>query len=68
MQLDQGKFYNVVLEKTNAKLSQLQNQNIVLEAQLHLAVETNKLLQEELDKLKKKKDKSTQQDDYSSPN
>lgn len=68
MQIDQNKFYNIVLEKTNAKLSQLQNQNIVLEAQLQLAVETNKTLQEEIDKLKKKKDKSTIQDDYSSPN
>jgi len=48
----------LVMEKTNKKLNELQAQVIVLEAQLHLAVEINKQLQEQADKVKKKEPKS----------
>lgn len=45
---------NVVIEKTNKKMNELQNQVIVLEAQLHCVVEINKQLKEQLDNTKKK--------------
>lgn len=57
---------NSVLERTNAKLGQLQNQVIVLETQLQFALELNKSLQDELDKAKKKKEKNTEE--FTSPN
>lgn len=57
---------NAVLERTNAKLGQLQNQVIVLETQLQFALELNKSLQEELDKAKKKKEKTSEE--FTSPN
>ena len=59
MQIDQTKFMNLLIEKTNNKLNQANNQIIILEAQLQLAIELNKSLQDELDKLKKKKEKTT---------
>ena len=70
MQIDQTKFMNLLIEKTNNKLNQANNQIIILEAQLQLAIELNKSLQDELDKLKKKKEKTTQSqtEEYSSPN
>lgn len=64
MQIDQNKFMNSVLERTNAKLGQLQNQVIVLETQLQFALELNKSLQEELDKIKKKTSKEKVTEDY----
>ena len=57
MQVDSVKFMNLVIEKTNKKLNELQAQVIVLESQLQLAGEINKQLQDQLDKTKKK-DKS----------
>lgn len=66
MHIDQNKFMNSVLERTNAKLGQLQNQVIVLETQLQFALEFNKSLQDELDKVKKKKEKTTEE--FTSPN
>lgn len=65
MQIDQNKFMNAVVERTNQKLSQLQNQVILLETQLHFALESNNLLTEELEKLKKKKEKTNQE--FSTP-
>lgn len=59
MEIDQNRFANLVIEKTNAKLNQLQNQVIVLESQLQLAVETNKQLKGDLDKINKRKTKTT---------
>ncbi len=59
MQLDNLKFMNLVMEKTNKKLNDLQAQVIVLESQLQLAVEVNKELKDSLDKqerINKKKD------------
>jgi hypothetical protein len=59
MQLDNMKFMNLVMEKTNKKLNELQAQVIVLESQLQLAVEVNKELKDTLDKqerINKKKD------------
>ena len=58
MQIDQLKFMNLVMEKTNRKLNELQSQVIVLESQLQLAAEINNQLQGQLDKINKKKDKS----------
>lgn len=58
MEIDQIKFMNLVMEKTNKKLNELQAQNIVLEAQLQLAAEINTQIQDQLDKINKKKDKS----------
>lgn len=48
MELDQNKFMNLVMEKTNRKLNELQAQCLVLEAQLQLAVDINKQLQDQL--------------------
>lgn len=68
MQIDQNKFVNLLIEKSAAKINQLSNQVLVLETQLQLAADANKYLQEELDKLKKKKEKiTTQTDDFSQP-
>lgn len=53
MQIDQNKFVNLVMEKTNQKLNALQSQVIVLEAQLQLAAEAADTLQKELEKVKK---------------
>lgn len=58
MEIDQIKFMNLVMEKTNKKLNELQAQVIVLEAQLQLAVDINKQLQEQAEKIKKKEPKS----------
>jgi ribosome-associated translation inhibitor RaiA len=55
MQIDQTSFMNAVIEKTNQKLSQLQNQVILLEVQLQLALEKNKELEAEINKQKPKK-------------
>ena len=59
---------NAVLERTNSKLGQMQNQVIVLETQLQFALELNKSLQEEVDKVKKKTAKEKNTEDFSSPN
>ena len=59
---------NSVLERTNAKLGQLQNKVIVLETQLQFALELNKSLQEELDKVKKKSSKEKNTEEFTSPN
>ncbi len=66
MNIDQHAFMNSVLERTNAKLGQLQNQVIVLETQLQFALELNKSLQDELDKVKKKKEKISEE--FTTPN
>jgi len=58
VEIDQIKFMNLVMEKTNKKLNELQAQVIVLEAQLQLAVDINKQLQEQAEKIKKKEPKS----------
>lgn len=58
MEIDQLKFMNLVMEKTNKKLNELQAQVIVLEAQLQLVVEANKNIMEQADKVKKKEPKS----------
>ena len=50
MQLDNLKFMNLVMEKTNKKLNELQAQVIVLESQLQLAVDVNQELKDQLDK------------------
>ena len=68
MNIDQHAFMNSVLERTNAKLGQLQNQVIVLETQLQFALELNKSLQEELDKAKKKSSKEKNTEEFTSPN
>jgi len=66
LNIDQHAFMNSVLERTNAKLGQLQNQVIVLETQLQFALELNKSLQDELDKVKKKKEKISEE--FTTPN
>lgn len=58
MEIDQIKFMNTVIEKTNRKMNELQAQVIVLESQLLLAAEINQELKSQLDKINKKKDKS----------
>lgn len=49
---------NIVMEKTNKKLNDLQAQVIVLEAQLQCAVDLNQVLQQQVEKTKKKESKS----------
>lgn len=53
MEIDQIKFMNVVMEKTNKRLNEAVSQVIVLEAQLQLVVEQNKLLEEQIKKQEK---------------
>jgi len=76
LNLDHNKFVNLLIEKTNQKLSQFQNQIILLETQLQLAVDLNITIQKEndvlkteLEKLKKKKEKSSANlsNDFSTP-
>ena len=68
MNIDQHKFINAVLERTNLKLGQMQNQVIVLETQLQFALEINKSLQDELDKVKKKSAKEKNTEEFTTPN
>lgn len=65
LNVDQNKFMNLLIEKTNQKLSQMQSQVILLEAQLQLAIEQYHTLQAENEKLKKKKDKNSEE--FSTP-
>lgn len=61
MEIDKGKLITVLLDKTNQKVSELQQAVIMLESQLQLAVELNEGLKKqltELDKYKKKESKS----------
>lgn len=58
MNLDQAKLINLVIEKSTKKISDLQSQVIILEAQLQLLTELNSQLQEQADKVKKKEPKS----------
>lgn len=52
---------NLLIDKTNQKLSQMQNQVILLETQLQLAIEQYQTLQAEHEKIKKKKDKTSEE-------
>lgn len=54
MEVDQIRFLNVVMEKTNQKLNELQARVIVLEAQLLLAAELNDKLVKETQRLNPK--------------
>jgi dynactin complex subunit len=64
MQLDQAKFMNLVMEKTNKKLNELQAQVIVLESQLQLAVDVNQELKNQLDKQERLQKKKETKSDY----
>jgi hypothetical protein len=55
VEIDQVKFMNLVMEKTNKKLNEIQAQVLILESQLQLVVELNNQLQEQLEKLQKDK-------------
>ena len=57
MEIDNNKFINLVIDKTNKRLNELQAQVIVLESQLQLAGELVKQLQGQAEK-QVKKDKS----------
>ena len=58
MEIDQARFMNVVMEKTNKRLNEMLSQVIVLESQLQLAVEINNKLLEDLNKFNKKEKKA----------
>ena len=58
MEIDQARFMNVVMEKTNKRLNEMLSQVIVLESQLQLVVEINNKLQEDLNKFIKKEKKA----------
>jgi uncharacterized protein YoxC len=58
MEIDQIKFMNLVMEKTNKKLNEMLAQVIVLESQLQLVVEANNKLTDDLNKLNKKEKKT----------
>lgn len=64
MQLDNLKFMNLVMEKTNKKLNELQAQVIVLESQLQLAVDVNQELKDQLDKQERLQKKKESKSDY----
>lgn len=60
MEIDKNRLVTVLIDKTNQKVSELQQSVLMLESQLQLAVELNEGLKKqllELDKIKKK-DKS----------
>ena len=57
MEIDQIKFMNLVMEKTNKRLNEMLAQVIVLESQLQLVADLNKELQEQL--LKEKEIKNS---------
>lgn len=61
MEIDKNRLITVLLDKTNQKVSELQQTVLMLESQLQLAVELNEGLKKqllELDKYKKKENKS----------
>jgi hypothetical protein len=58
MEIDQIKFMNLVMEKTNKRLNEMLAQVIVLESQLQLVVEANNKLTDDLNKLSKKEKKT----------
>ena len=58
MEIDQIKFMNLVMEKTNKRLNEMLAQVIILESQLQLVVEANNKLTDDLNKLNKKDKKS----------
>jgi len=62
MEIDKAKLLNTVIERSNAKLAELQQQVIFLESQLQLVLEANSALKKQLDdtieKVKKKESKS----------
>jgi len=58
MEIDQIKFMNLVMEKTNKKLNEMLAQVIVLESQLQLVVEANNKLTDDINKHNKKEKKS----------
>lgn len=58
MNIDQAKLINLVIEKNTKKISDLQSQVILLEAQLQLMSEIVSQLQEQTEKVKKKEPKS----------
>ena len=58
MEIDQIKFMNLVMEKTNKRLNEMLAQVIILESQLQLVVEANNKLTDDLNKLSKKEKKS----------
>lgn len=58
MEIDQIKFMNLVMEKTNKRLNEMLAQVIVLESQLQLVVESNNKLTEDINKLSKKEKKT----------
>ena len=58
MEIDKNKLLGVLVERTNLKINELNAQVLLLESQLQIALEINKTLQEQLDKVKKKDPKS----------
>ena len=50
--MEQVKFMNLVMDKTNKKLNELQAQVIVLEAQLACALEINRELTNQIENIK----------------
>lgn len=59
MEVNQGVFYQLVLDKTTNKLNELQARVILLEAQLQIALEANEKLNSDLLKKKEKKSEFT---------
>ena len=58
MEIDQIKFMNLVMEKTNKRLNEMLAQVIVLESQLQIVVEANNKLTDDINKLSKKEKKT----------
>ncbi len=55
VEIDQAKFMNIIMEKTNKKLNEMQAQVLLLETQLQLVIDLNKELQEQLNMINKSK-------------
>jgi hypothetical protein len=64
MEIDKAKLLNTVIERSNAKLAELQQQVIFLESQLQLVLEANTTLKKQLDDTVEKAKKKDNKSDY----
>jgi hypothetical protein len=64
MEIDKAKLLNTIIDRSNAKLGELQQQVILLESQLQLVLEANTTLKKQLDDTVEKAKKKDNKTDY----
>jgi DNA anti-recombination protein RmuC len=64
MEIDKAKLLNTIIDRSNAKLGELQQQVILLESQLQLVLEANTTLKKQLDDTVEKAKKKDNKSDY----